>query len=109
MGTVDRERQEGRVKFTGRGRGIPAMRIERRAGQFGQYDKRLKCNLIRSVVNGSFVVFFLPPGDCTHMPGAIEVARELLPTVSKIVCVSGDRPDVVYVRSGGEWEAFLAQ
>jgi hypothetical protein len=49
----------------------------------------------------------LPPHDCTDMTGCIEVAKFLMPDVTKISVYAGGKPDIIYeIGSGGEWEAF---
>jgi len=75
----------------------------------GRWDSRLQCNLIRTTVHPEIgtVIHWLRDLDCCNMDGAIEIAVERLPSVHRIVAVSGNRPDVLYLLQPDGWQAYL--
>lgn len=70
-----------------------------------KWDAELMCDLHHAKVHGTTVEFFVYPGQCVDMRGAIDKAKRMTPQVTKVRTYSGLFTDTVYRKSGSDWRA----
>src|SRR3954451_6899810 len=54
-------------------------------------------------------MLYMADGECCDMSGAIELFQGIDPAVRAINTFSGDEPDTMYFRRGGEWTAYITR
>ena len=69
------------------------------------FNTILKCSLIGwfyNISKNTFELYF-PKNHCCDMHGAIHFVNILAPDCKKIMTYSGEKPDVMYKLSKGDW------
>ena len=68
-------------------------------------SKQLVCTVedVRVIPTENTVMFWLPRHGCSDMSGAIRAAAKLLPSVRRVLTVSGECGDTAYFKERDEW------
>jgi hypothetical protein len=76
----------------------------------GTWSKDLACNWVSIHDLGDNTIRLnLVDGHCCDMDGAIMFAKKVMPEVSRIVTMSGEKRDTQYIRgANGVWQAHPA-
>ena len=71
------------------------------------WNKKLKCAFEAwRVLAENEIALHLPPNNICDMRGALEIAKSIMPAVTRIVVYVAEVPDVEYRSSANGWKAY---